>query len=106
MPPAVSTEPYQQLRMVWPDALLDQRPVPRVAPGYLLRAYSPGDEPRFCQVMALAGWPGRDDARLATCAARGLTCGLPPFEATGSQGRAHCSSVRAVDKQRGRDRRA
>ena len=39
---AAESEPYLQLQMVWPDHLLDQPPVVRVAPGYHLRTYRPG----------------------------------------------------------------
>ncbi|MCB0151348.1 MAG: GNAT family N-acetyltransferase [Caldilinea sp.] len=70
---AAESEPYLQLQMVWPDHLLDQPPVVRVAPGYHLRTYRPGDEPRFYEVMALAGWPGWDDERLRPWIAR-----IPP----------------------------
>ncbi|MEZ4616580.1 MAG: hypothetical protein R2867_13925 [Caldilineaceae bacterium] len=37
----------QQLRMVWPKELLDQPPQVKVAEGYRLRTYSPGDRPAF-----------------------------------------------------------
>lgn len=53
-----------QLQMVWPQARLAAPPVPHLPPGYFLRTYRPGDEARFCQVMALAGWPGWDEAKL------------------------------------------
>jgi len=32
---------------------------------YSLRTYQPGDEPRFLEIMALAGWQGWDDEKLA-----------------------------------------
>lgn len=70
---AGESEPYLQLQMVWPDHLLDQPPAVRVAQGYHLRTYRPGDEPRFYEVMALAGWPGWDDERLRPWIAR-----IPP----------------------------
>lgn len=70
---ASESEPYLQLQMVWPDHLLDQPPAVRVAQGYHLRTYRPGDEPRFYEVMALAGWPGWDDERLRPWIAR-----IPP----------------------------
>lgn len=47
-----------QLQMVWPAYLLDAPSPVRLPPGYALRTYQPGDELRFCEVMALAGWPG------------------------------------------------
>ncbi|MBE2236843.1 MAG: GNAT family N-acetyltransferase [Caldilineaceae bacterium] len=70
---ADAAESPLQLQMVWPDALLDRPPHVRVAEGYHLRTYRPGDEPRFYEVMALAGWPGWDDARLKPWMAR-----IPP----------------------------
>ena len=47
-----------QLRMVWPTSRNDSIPKPKLPIGYLLRTYLPGDEPRFFEVMSLAGWPG------------------------------------------------
>ncbi len=53
-----------QLQMVWPTSHLTQA-LPIVLPtGYRLRTYKPGDEARFFEVMALAGWPGWDEAKL------------------------------------------
>ena len=51
--------------MVWPPSQLDS--VPEAAPpaGYTIRTFRPGDEPRFYQLMELAGWPGWDDERLS-----------------------------------------
>lgn len=57
-------EPYTQLQMVWPEPLLDTPPTVQLPPGYTLRTYQPGDELRFYEVMALAGWPGWNDAKL------------------------------------------
>lgn len=57
-------EAYTQLQMVWPEHLLDFPPAVRLPPGYGLRTYLPGDEPRFYQVMELAGWAGWDDGVL------------------------------------------
>jgi mycothiol synthase len=68
-----SSEPYRQLQMVWPEHLLSAPPVARVAPGYALRTYRPGDEEGFYEVMALAGWPGWDAERLRPWMAR-----IPP----------------------------
>ena len=50
--------------MEWPERLLDTPPAVRLPPGYQLRVYQPGDEARFYELMALAGWPGWDDQRL------------------------------------------
>jgi mycothiol synthase len=59
--------------MVWPEHLLARPPVVHLPAGYTLRTYRPGDEPRFYQVMALAGWPGWDDEKLQSWIAR-----IPP----------------------------
>jgi mycothiol synthase len=64
---------YTQLQMVWPAHLLDRPPLVRLSPGYALRTYQPGDEAHFYRVMALAGWPGWDDAKLQPWLAR-----IPP----------------------------
>lgn len=58
-----STE-IPQLQMIWPTSRLTQPPQVVLPPGYHLRTYQPGDEIRFFEVMALAGWPGWDEARL------------------------------------------
>ena len=50
--------------MVWPERLLDAPPVVRVPQGYTLRTYRSGDEARFYEIMALAGWPGWDAEKL------------------------------------------
>jgi mycothiol synthase len=63
-------EPYVQLQMVWPAELLDAPPAVRLPPGYGLRTYRPGDEPRFYEVMELAGWPRWNDERLRPWLAR------------------------------------
>jgi len=57
-------EAYTQLQMVWPEQRLNTPPAVRLPPGYTLRTYQPGDEPRFYQVMELAGWPGWNGDRL------------------------------------------
>ncbi len=62
-----------QLQMVWPEHLLNAPPAVRLPPGYALRTYRPGDETRFYEVMALAGWPGWDDEKLRPWLAR-----IPP----------------------------
>lgn len=62
--PEPEHEPYVQLQMVWPAPLLHTPPVVHLPSDYLLRTYRPGDEPRFYEVMALAGWAGWDDEKL------------------------------------------
>ena len=57
-------EPYNQLRMVWPEGLLGAAPAVCIPGGYSLRTYQPGDEAQFFHVMELAGWPGWDGDRL------------------------------------------
>lgn len=66
---------YHQLRMLWPVENLGSPPSLSIPPGYALRTYQPGDETRFYQVMALAGWPGWDDAKLSPWFPRMLTAG-------------------------------
>ena len=53
-----------QLRMVWPQQLLDSPPDIHLRAGYTLRTYQPGDEPGFFHVMALAGFAGWNLERL------------------------------------------
>ncbi len=53
-----------QLRMVWPEHRLNAPPGVRLPHGYALRTYQRGDEARFYDLMALAGWPGWDDEKL------------------------------------------
>jgi len=65
--------PYTQLQMLWPERLLDAPPIVRLPPGYSLRTYRRGDEPRFFKIMELAGWPGWDDEKLQPWIAR-----IPP----------------------------
>jgi mycothiol synthase len=50
--------------MIWPEHRLDDPPTVRLPPGYSLRAYQPGDEPRFFELMEVAGWPGWDEEKL------------------------------------------
>jgi len=59
-----------QLQMVWPEHLLNAPPAVQPPYGYGLRTYRRGDEPRFCQVMELAGWPGWNDEKLQPWVAR------------------------------------
>ena len=51
-------ESYVQLQMVWPEDRLETPPEVRLPPGYRLRTYRVGDEARFYEVMALAGFRG------------------------------------------------
>ena len=71
--PVDAAQPDAQLQMVWPEHLLSAPPAAPLPPGYTLRTYRPGDEPRFYEVMALAGWPGWDDEKLRPWLAR-----IPP----------------------------
>jgi len=57
-------QPKSQLEMVWPYDRLATPPRLDIPLGYSLRPYRPGDETRFYEVMALAGWPGWSDGRL------------------------------------------
>jgi mycothiol synthase len=68
-----ASAPYPQLQMVWPEERLNDPPLAKLPSGYTLRVYQPGDEPRFYEVMALAGWPGWDDEKLQPWLAR-----IPP----------------------------
>jgi len=63
-----------QLRMIWPEHLLDAPPL-QLPPGYSLRPYRPGDEPRFFKIMELAGWPGWNEETLRPWRERILTGG-------------------------------
>ena len=59
---SVDSALHLQLQRVWPAYALDQPLVVHVPAGYHLRTYLPGDELRFYEVMALAGWPGHRDS--------------------------------------------
>jgi mycothiol synthase len=69
----IENESYTQLQMVWPEYLLDEPPVVQLPCGYTLRTYQRGDEPRFYEIMELAGWPGWNDEKLQPWIAR-----IPP----------------------------
>jgi mycothiol synthase len=62
------TEPRQddepQLQMVWPEQLVATPPKVELPDGYTIRTYEPGDEARFYEVMAQAGWSGWNDEKL------------------------------------------
>jgi len=64
-----------QLRMIWPEHLLDVPPLLQLPPGYLVRPYRLGDERRFFEVMELAGWPGWNEEKLRLWRGRILTEG-------------------------------
>lgn len=51
-------ESNSQLQMIWPAHCLNAPPTAELPPGYAMRTYRPGDEPRFYALMELAGWPG------------------------------------------------
>ena len=53
-----------QLRMIWPERLLDSPPDVTVPPGYTIRTSHPGDERGFFKLMASVGWPGWDAGKL------------------------------------------
>jgi mycothiol synthase len=78
-------ESRPQLQMVWPEYLLNTPPAVRLAGGYSLRTYRPGDEPRFFRLMELAGWPGWDNERLKPSLSRILPDGwfMAVHEASG-----------------------
>ena len=78
-------ESRPQLQMVWPEHRLNAPPVVRLAPGYSLRTFRPGDEPRFFKLMELAGWPGWDNERLKPSLSRILPDGwfMAVHEASG-----------------------
>jgi mycothiol synthase len=61
--PAAET-PRPQLRMVWPQHLLDAPPSVTIHPDYELRTYHPGDEAGWYVLMELAGFGLWDEARL------------------------------------------
>ena len=56
--------PRQQLRMVWPQHLLNTPPTVAIHPAYELRTYQPGDEAGWFKLMKLAGFGLWDMARL------------------------------------------
>jgi mycothiol synthase len=70
---SVSEPKPPQLQMVWPVRRLDAPPAVRVATGYAVRTYRPGDEARFYELLALAGWPGWDEDKLKPYLARTLS---------------------------------
>lgn len=81
-----NADPPPQLRMIWPQRRLDAPPDAPLPAGYTLRTYRPGDEAPFFQIMARAGWPGWDEARLQPWLPRILPHGwfLVVHEATGA----------------------
>ena len=57
-------QPITQVQMIWPGARRQSPPTGKLPAGYHLRTFRPGDEAGFYAVMALAGWPGWDVAKL------------------------------------------
>jgi mycothiol synthase len=86
--------------MVWPELLLSAPPAAPLAAGYALRTYRPGDERRFYDIMALAGWPHWDDERLAPCLSRILPEGW--FMAVHRESGAIVATAMAVHNYTGR----
>jgi mycothiol synthase len=58
-------EKQEQLRMLWPPSRMNTPPAVQLPPGYAIRTHQPGDEPRFFQIMGLAGWLGWNKEKLA-----------------------------------------
>jgi len=56
--------PVVQLKMVWPENLLQNPPEVKLPAGYNLRTFQAGDEAQFYRLMELAGWPGWDAEQL------------------------------------------
>ncbi len=54
----------KQLQMVWPKHRLGDPPPMKIAQGYLLRTYQPGDESGFYRIMGLSGVEGWGDEML------------------------------------------
>ncbi len=54
----------QQLRMAWPASRATDPPHCELPAAYVAREYDSLDEPRFYEIMDLAGWPGWDADRL------------------------------------------
>jgi mycothiol synthase len=61
---ATTPPPPPQLRMVWPQHLLDAPPDLRLHDEYDLRPYQPGDEAAWFRIMELAGFGVWDQERL------------------------------------------
>lgn len=67
--------PGPQLEMAWPAWRRRDPPAAEAPPGYAVRPHRAGEEARFFALMALAGWPGWDAARLRPWAERLLPDG-------------------------------
>ena len=65
----------EQLKMIWPEGLLSSPPAVHVPVGYTLRAYQPGDEQGFYNVMDLVGFTHWDQEVLRTWLAHVLPDG-------------------------------
>jgi mycothiol synthase len=57
--------PYStQLQMVWPDQRIDSPPAIELPSDYRLRTFEWGDQTRWYELMALAGWTDWDGEKL------------------------------------------
>ena len=57
--------PYAtQLQMVWPDRLLDSPPALELPSEYQIRTFEWGDQLRWYELMAQAGWTDWDDEKV------------------------------------------
>lgn len=64
-----------QLHMVWPASRLREPPAARLAPGYAVRTFRPGDEQTFLHLMSLSDFDPWDEAKLAYNLNRALPTG-------------------------------
>ncbi len=60
----VTARPEAQLKMVWPERLLDRPPAPKLPNDYYLRGYTDMDESRYLALMKKAGFEGWNRERL------------------------------------------
>jgi len=58
-------EAYPQLQMIWSGSKSSRALNVQLQTGYQLRSHQAGDQPRFFEIMDLAGWSGWDDEKLA-----------------------------------------
>lgn len=59
-----SGSPQAQLKMIWPERLLETPPMPKVPGDYHLRCYTDTDEARYLGLMKKAGFEGWDHEKL------------------------------------------